>query len=71
MNLCKLWVLKVGLPVIDTIGDRHWFLTTTKLCQREVKMISLVNYELLYLTGENVLQLETKDIQVFTVLNGP
>jgi hypothetical protein len=45
-------------------------LTTTKLCRREVQVISLVNYELLYLTGLNLTRSETDVIQVFVVCNG-
>jgi hypothetical protein len=39
-------------------------------CRREVQVISLVNYELLYLTGLNLTRSETDVIQVFAVCNG-
>ncbi len=45
LKLGEFWELKVGLTVIDTGGDHRHNLTITKLSQREVKMISLVNYE--------------------------
>ncbi len=66
LKLGEFWELEVVLVVIDPGGDHRHNLTITKLCQREVKMISLVNYEIPDLIGENAFQLETDIIQVFS-----